>query len=457
MPAAARPVPARDIAWAAAVLLIGAGLVAAGLGSNAQQSLLPQPQSPWWHLGPLAIACAAAAVATRHPLGALLVSSAMVLVDALLGTHVATLMAWTLSLYAIGRYGSAGQRGRALWLIGATAVLVTGWVLWRSGDAAVTTAAAVQFVLFIALPLWWSSEVRAGDEQVGAARARAEADRRLAELERVEAIREERGRVARDLHDTVSSHLSTIAIYTTGALDLPPSPDRDRGVLAEVRGAALAGLDDMRELIDVLRSHPAEEEADAAPERLESLFEELRSAGLEIRVEADAAARALLLGGPAEAADGGAVEAVDVGPADAADGWSAEAANGGLAEDGCAEDGLAEDGAAEDGAAVRRVAGRLLREALTNALKHGAGAAEIELRLDGSVLEIEVVNPIGDAGEAPAAGGGVGLGSMARRVREHGGSFRSGASASAPAEGGKALWCVRATLPLGAGDGGVGR
>jgi signal transduction histidine kinase len=77
-----------------------------------------------------------------------------------------------------------------------------------------------------------------------------------------------------------------------------------------------------------------------------------------------------------------------------------------------------------------------VQEALTNARKHGAGAATVRVRYSPEAVELDVRNPAGFQGES----GGRGLAGMEERVRLYGGRLLTGA------EDGE--FRVQARLPL---------
>lgn len=86
---------------------------------------------------------------------------------------------------------------------------------------------------------------------------------------------------------------------------------------------------------------------------------------------------------------------------------------------------------------------RLAREALANALKHGAGGrATLRVAREEGALVLTVENP---AREPAARGSGLGLVSAAARAREAGGSVQAGF-----ASGGR-TWRFAARLPAGEG------
>jgi signal transduction histidine kinase len=81
----------------------------------------------------------------------------------------------------------------------------------------------------------------------------------------------------------------------------------------------------------------------------------------------------------------------------------------------------------------------VLREALTNATRHGSGSASVLLQTDGQSLRIEVGNPVPDG--AAAAPSRVGLTGLRERVFLAGGEIKA-----EPA--GADSWMLLATLPI---------
>ena len=115
----------------------------------------------------------------------------------------------------------------------------------------------------------------------------------LLEREREErakrAVLEERERIARELHDVVAHHVSVIVIQSGGALRaIDTRPADARSALEAIAMTGRQALTDMRRLVGV----PGEGE-ETAPlprlEQLDTLLEEVRSAGLavELTVEGD--------------------------------------------------------------------------------------------------------------------------------------------------------------------------
>ena len=91
--------------------------------------------------------------------------------------------------------------------------------------------------------------------------------------------------------------------------------------------------------------------------------------------------------------------------------------------------------------AVGQAAFRVVQEALTNAVRHAAGAhVEADIRVEAEAVLIRVSNPTGLPGDA-GAGPGFGLRGMRERVAVFGGSLDAG-----PTAGGG--FDVRARLPI---------
>jgi signal transduction histidine kinase len=129
---------------------------------------------------------------------------------------------------------------------------------------------------------------------------RAEADQRLfADLARTA----ERTRIAREMHDVLAHRMSLVALHA-GALSLRPDlpPEQVREAAELLRSTARQALEELRDVIGVLRAEPGQEPAPAAPQPTLSdiprLVEETRRAGttidLDMRVaDPDAAPSAL--------------------------------------------------------------------------------------------------------------------------------------------------------------------
>jgi signal transduction histidine kinase len=205
---------------------------------------------------------------------------------------------------------------------------------------------------------------------------------RLAEREREVAAREavvdERARIARELHDVIAHHVSTMVVQAGAERrSLSPEQGETRAVLGSIEQAGRGALTEMRRMVAMLRQDRPDE---LAPQpRLSDLPELVRQmtvAGLPVRLEVHGEARPL-------------------------------------------------------GDGLELSAYRIVQEALTNALKH-AGATETAVDIGYGPDSLELV--VRDSGPrspmlSPAEGGH-GLAGMRERVSLYGGTFEAGSEAS---------------------------
>ncbi|MFI1419261.1 sensor histidine kinase [Streptomyces sp. NPDC020731] len=189
---------------------------------------------------------------------------------------------------------------------------------------------------------------------------------------------EERSRIARELHDVVAHHMSVISIQAQVAPHLVQDPtDELKENLAGIRQNAVEALTELRRVLDVLRSeHPAPGERADAPQptldRLESLVENTRAAGLTVTTEITGERRPLPSG-------------------------------------------------------VELSAYRIVQEALSNVLRHAPGAtAQVTLAYDPRGLRVAVVNTGPEREAPPSSGAGHGLLGMRERAVMLGGRLTVG-------------------------------
>src|SRR4051794_12580452 len=215
---------------------------------------------------------------------------------------------------------------------------------------------------------------------------RAEAEREL--LAR-DAVLTERTRIAREMHDAVG-HRVSLMVLQAGAIEMAAG-DRDRveQLAGQVQAAGRQALDELRQMVGVLRAEEVDEAAPLGPQPglpdLPRLVEQSRDAGMQVE----------LAGAPEEAVD----------------------------------------------PVVGRAAYRIVQEALTNAGKHAPGApVTVTVDRAAEALEIRVVNgpSAGPLGNPPS--GGYGLVGLGERVRTLGGKL----TAEPRLDGG---FAVEAVLP----------
>ena len=199
-----------------------------------------------------------------------------------------------------------------------------------------------------------------------AERAEAEQGRRVAEARAAE-----RAAIAREMHDVLAHRLSLLATYA-GALEYRPdqAPERLSQAAGVIRTTVHQALDELRDVIVLLREDPADDLARPVPalSDLPSLVEESRAIGTPVELR----------------------DAV---------------------------------GDAEVPGTTGRTAYRVVQEALTNARKHAPGQP-VRIVLDGTpgtTLTIDVSNPLGNGSALP--GSGTGLVGLTERVRLAGGQL----------------------------------
>ena len=232
----------------------------------------------------------------------------------------------------------------------------------------------------LAVVVAWGMFVRARRQLVVSLRdraVRAETEQRL----RVDQARQlERTRIAREMHDVLAHRLSLLSMHA-GALEFRPDapPEEVARAAGVVRASARLALEDLREVIGVLRDDPdAPSSTRPQPtlDDLPALLQECRDAGLRVRSEQ-------------RVVDAAAVPA-----------------------------------------ALGRNAYRVVQEALTNVRKHAPGTVA-DVRVTGAPgdgLTLEVRNPpaAGEEHALPLPGGGTGLVGLAERVALAGGRLEHG-------------------------------
>ncbi|WP_329046352.1 histidine kinase [Amycolatopsis sp. NBC_01488] len=229
-------------------------------------------------------------------------------------------------------------------------------------------------------------------------RSLAETRRRGAEeaaLRDQVARREEQARIAREMHDVLGHRLSLLSLQA-GALEVAGGATPDAAEAAKtVRTTARQSLDDLRQVIGVLRGPGF---ADRPP------------------------------GGPAEPPQPTLADIPDL--------------VGGARQAGLAVNvTILLDQAAAAPATLGTAAYRILQEALTNVLRHAPGApADVSVRgAPGAGLLIEVVNPLAPQ-PVPSPGSGTGLTGVNERISLLGGTLAAG-----PVD--ERTFVLRASLP----------
>ncbi|MBE1498566.1 signal transduction histidine kinase [Amycolatopsis lexingtonensis] len=315
------------------------------------------PQRPFDALAFVAVGfeCLPLALRRRWPALCLTLVSLGFAVDQLRGYHSVSGAALAVALMSAGTHLESRRRVTAV--LFSVAYVPLAVVLFRLG-----TEPVEEFVTFYLLLVFaWG---------IGAwlrATRTAETERRRRVAEDTRAA--ERARIARELHDVVTHHVTAMVVQAEAARYLTAAPERLGESLTAITGTGRRAIADLRHLLDLLNP-------DHGPEITPP------AGGLRALVD-----HAIEAGQPVEFAEEGT-------PSDAA-------------------------GSAD------LVAYRVVQEALTNALKHARGS-RTSVRVRHGEQEIEVaVGTEGPGSESPG-GSGRGLAGLRERVGVLGGDFSAG-------------------------------
>jgi signal transduction histidine kinase len=290
----------------------------------------------------------------------------------------------TLALFFVGLAGADDRPARRT-----TAAVVVGLFAAHVAAAAVGDR-ELPFPELLFGSVVWTGAWLAGDrtrlrrQRLADLEERALRAERETEQQRRLAAAEERARIARDLHDS-AGHAINVILVEAGAARLlhERDPERSRAALTTIEEVARDTIGEIEHMVRVLRDEPTRSPVGMAA--LEGLVVRHRSTGLDVGVEISGEHRSLP-------------------------------------------------------PAIDQAAFRILQEALTNAARHGSGAARVLVAYGPKALEIDVTNPV--ATDGAAARGGLGLVGMRERVALVGGSLETGL-----ADG---RFRVHARLPYGA-------
>ncbi|MEV7015189.1 histidine kinase [Streptomyces sp. NPDC093991] len=329
-----------------------------------------------------ALSCAVVWLRRRWPLG---LAAAMVPVSFVSETSggVAVIALFTLAVHRPFRY--------VAWVAGAQLVLMPLYFWWRPDPDLPYTAVVVLFVVLTVAVVGWGMFVRSKRQLMLSLRDRARRAETEARLRAEQAQRLAREAIAREMHDVLAHRLTLLSVHA-GALEFRPDAPRDEIARAAgvIRESAHEALQDLREIIGVLRAGESEDAGRPQPTlaALDTLVAESRRAGMRVTLEQ-------------RVRDAGSVPA-----------------------------------------SVGRTAYRIAQEGLTNARKHAPGT-EITVSVAGGPgedLTVTVRNPAPE-GDVPAVpGAGQGLIGLTERATLAGGALEHGPTPDGGFE-------VRARLP----------
>ncbi len=224
--------------------------------------------------------------------------------------------------------------------------------------------------VLIGLPYAVGLWVNARRQVVAGLRERAERLESEQAARAEQARQEERTRIAREMHDVVAHRVALMVLHA-GAMEVNAPDERSAGEAALIRTTGREALTELRQVLGVLRT----DEASLAPQpdlsELPRLLDQTRAAGVQVDFHSEGTRRELPT-------------------------------------------------------VVQRTAFRVVQEALTNVVKHAAGArAAVTLRYSETTLEIRVENGAPAAGRERLPGSGLGLIGLRERVALLYGRFES--------------------------------
>jgi len=344
----------------------------------------------------VALATAVGAVLVRRasPAGALALASVSAVLQMLaLATPGPVNIAQAAVVYACSAYGSRRVRGSALAAAIGGALVATGYLELRTrvvlGES-MADSGPMQIVFVLALVLltlgcaWLLGLARALTLRSASARvAQRVAEVEQRQLQERMTVEAERGRIAREMHDVLAHSLVVIATLADGArYTVRDDAETTDEALRSIGDVSRESLSDVRRVLAELRH-----EQSAAPaatfDDLPALVAQFGALGLRVDASASGERESLTTG-------------------------------------------------------VSHAAYRAVQEALTNALRHGAGRrARLAVAWAPGVLSIEVANRVADgparesegaraADARTAADAGHGLVGMRERVLLEAGSFSAG-------------------------------
>jgi signal transduction histidine kinase len=277
-------------------------------------------------------------------------------------------------------------------MVGGAAVLMSTSVFYGPGDPVVLSVPVTVMLFGIGWLVAISIRRNQATARDMAARA-VEIEATSAHITE-QAIRDERSRIARELHDAVGHAVNVIVLHA-GAARLATTDDRTAETLRDIERVGRSALGDLDQMLGLLDSAPAFEAAPLQPTPgladIPRLVDEIRAVGADVRIH-------------------------DPGGALTAEGIERPV-----------------------GAAAYRIA----QEALTNALKH-AGDARIDVTVVSSDDGLSITIEDDGVGVSPMSSlGGRGIPGMTERASRLGGTLTV---TPGPAGG----FRVHATLPLSA-------
>jgi signal transduction histidine kinase len=386
----ASPGELRNDVWLAAALLLGAVLSAA-LGSVAGIYGDETAQGMQWSLLYALGLTAPLAVRRRYPeiVAVVIAVVFFVGVTARIPELYVGNIAVFIAMYTVGAW--VDDRRRAMLVRIAIIVGMFVWLLVTTFQSATAPTddglsreglfspfVAFMLIQFLVNAAFFGGAYYMGDRAYASALERGALEDRTRELESerevtaAQAVALDRVRIARELHDVVAHHVSAMGVQAGAARAvMDRDPDAARAALTGVEASARSALDELRHLLETLRT-PDGEPPNASTVRLEGLAELV-----------------------AHANENGLPTTLSI---------------------------IGDETAVPDLVQVNIY--RVAQEALTNARRHGGpdAAADVRLRYAGDAVELEIVN---SGRVAPAVRPGLGIVGMRERAAASGGTLEA--------------------------------
>jgi signal transduction histidine kinase len=249
----------------AAVLLLVLCLPALGT-SGTRLSDLPTRPLDGWALVAVVLECLPMATRRRWPGASVLVAALGFGLDQGLSYHTVGGVAFLLGLGSAGIYVDRHRRPViALLTVGFVALAV---VLHRQG-------ASDEGVEWLASYLVLAAAWAVGSRWRSVRLSRAERQRQIAESVRTL----ERTRIARELHDIVTHHVTAMVYQVEAARYLAGDPARLDETLDAVSGTGRRAISDLRHLLDLLNPDHRDARREPTVGALDTLIEQTRNAG----------------------------------------------------------------------------------------------------------------------------------------------------------------------------------
>ncbi|GIE76294.1 two-component sensor histidine kinase [Actinoplanes philippinensis] len=222
---------------------------------------------------------------------------------------------------------------------------------------------------------------------------RAEQQRRDAAQALTTAVETERADIARDLHDTISHHVSAVGVHAAAARlgmksGLPTHQERTIASLEQVETSSRSALNDLRRMLDLLHGNESDGVRQPGLGALDDLVEGIRRTGSTVNLRVD----------------------------------------------GLDPPGLP--------SSLNLTAYRTVQELLTNALRHGDGVVDLSIVQTRVTLRITSANTISRSA-GPSPGTGRGLDGIRHRV-----TLFAGSAVLGPAPDTPGVWRADLTFPI---------